>query len=243
VITALPACKIPATTTCHAACPYVQWRWGACRHWWNVHAGTTVYVNVLRSSPFLMVIFWFYAVVPFITGWPVSPYFAALTAIAAFEVAYVAEIIQSRLGRVRGARERLVKSQVLWLIILPQAVRRMMPTLLSQALITFQESTVASVISVPEIADTTTVVNSRDPDTIFPYSALALIFFVLCYSLSVAIRYVDGRSRRRLIGLSPEDDLNCRANFAISMSLRGSQSIAPRLASYPCRCFNSIQWS
>jgi glutamate/aspartate transport system permease protein len=176
---------------------------------WIVHAGTTVYVNMLRSSPLLMVMFWFYAVVPFITGRPVSPYFAALTAIAAIEVAYFAEIIRSGLQSVSvgqrnaGLASALSKSQVLWLIILPQAIRRMMPALLSQALITFQESTVASVISVPEILDTTTVINSRDPDTIFLYSALALIFLVLCYSLSVAIRYVDGRSRMRLIGLSP----------------------------------------
>jgi glutamate/aspartate transport system permease protein len=67
---------------------------------WIVHAGTMVYVNVLRSSPLLMVIFWFYAVVPFITGRPASPYFAALTAIAAFEFAYFAEIICSGLQSV-----------------------------------------------------------------------------------------------------------------------------------------------
>jgi glutamate/aspartate transport system permease protein len=174
-----------------------------------VHAVTTVYVNVLRSIPLLMVMFWFYAVGPMISGRPVSPYFAALTSIAAFEVAYFAEIIRSGLQSVSvgqrnaGLASALSKRQVLWLIILPQALRRMMPALLSQALITFQESTVASVISVPEILDTTTVINSRGANTIFLYSALAATFLVLCYSLSVTIRYVDGRSRRRIIGWAP----------------------------------------
>lgn len=98
--------------------------------------------------------------------------FAALTAIAAFEVAYFAEIIRSGLQSVSvgqrnaGLASALSKGQVFWLIILPRAIRRTMPALLSQALITFQDSIVASVISVPEILDTTTVTNSRDQDTI-----------------------------------------------------------------------------
>ncbi len=176
---------------------------------WIVHAATTAYVNILRSSPLLMVMFWFYTVGPIITGRPNSAYFAALTALAAFEVAYFAEIIRSGLQSVSvgqrnaGLASALTKRQVLWLIILPQAFRRMVPSLMTQALIAFQDSTVASVINVPEILDTTGVINSRDSNTIFLYSALALIFLVLCYSLSVAIRYFDGRGRNRLIGWAP----------------------------------------
>ena len=174
-----------------------------------VHAGTTAYVNVLRSSPLVMVMFWVYTVGPIITGPPSSAYVAALAALATFEVAYFAEIIRSGLQSVTdgqrnaGLATGLAKPQVLWLIVLPQAIRRMVPSLMTQALIAFQDSTVASVISVPEILQTTSVMNARDQNPIFLYSVLALIFLLLCYAISMTIRWLDRRSRQRLMMWTP----------------------------------------
>lgn len=170
---------------------------------WLVHGVTTAYVNVLRSSPLLMVMFWVYIVGPILIGRPSSAPLSALLALAAFEVAYFAEIIRSGLQSVSvgqrsaGLASGLTGRQVAWLITIPQAIRRMVPSLMTQALIAFQDSTVASVISVPEILQTTSVINARDQNPILLYSMLALVYLVLCYSLSLAIRHLDQRSRRR----------------------------------------------
>jgi glutamate/aspartate transport system permease protein len=169
-----------------------------------IHYPTTFYVNVLRSMPLVMLIFWVYTVGPLITGRPSSAYFSALAALAAFEVAYFTEIIRSGIQSVSigqwnaGLASGLSKSQTIRMIILPQALRRMTPSLLTQCLIAFQDSTIASIISVPDILHETTVLNAREQTPIFLYSALAIIYFIVCYALSVLVRRLEHRSQMRM---------------------------------------------
>jgi glutamate/aspartate transport system permease protein len=169
-----------------------------------IHYPTTFYVNVLRSMPLVMLIFWVYTVGPLITGRPSSAYFSALAALAAFEVAYFTEIIRSGIQSVStgqwnaGLASGLSKSQTMRMIILPQALRRMTPSLLTQSLIAFQDSTIASIISVPDILHETTVINAREQTPIFLYSALAIIYFIVCYSLSVLVRRLEHNAQIRM---------------------------------------------
>ena len=169
-----------------------------------IHAPATAYVNVLRSSPLVMIMFWVYTVGPMVTGAPTSAYLAAQFALAAFEVAYFTEIIRAGLQSVMvgqrnaGLATGLTRGQVMRLVILPQALRRMTPSLLTQGLIAFQDSTIASVISVPEVMQTTTVINAREQDPITLYASLAVIFFVICYALSRTINRMERRVRRRM---------------------------------------------
>jgi glutamate/aspartate transport system permease protein len=169
-----------------------------------IHYPTTFYVNVLRSMPLVMLIFWVYTVGPLITGQPSSAYFSALAALAAFEVAYFTEIIRSGIQSVStgqwnaGLASGLSKSQTMRMIILPQALRRMTPSLLTQSLIAFQDSTIASIISVPDILHETTVINAREQTPIFLYSTLAIIYFIVCYALSTLVRRLEHRSRMRM---------------------------------------------
>ncbi|MBV9785088.1 MAG: amino acid ABC transporter permease [Acidisphaera sp.] len=169
-----------------------------------IHAPTTAYVNLLRSLPLVMIMFWTYTVGPMITGRPNSAYVSALAALAAFEVAYFTEIIRAGLQSVgigqrnAGLASGLTAPQVTARIILPQAVRRMAPSLLTQGLIAFQDSTIASIISVPDILQTTNVINAREQDPILLYSLLAGVYFVICYALSQAARRLERRRNRRL---------------------------------------------
>ncbi len=173
------------------------------RHW-LIHAPTTAYVNVLRSSPLVMIMFWVYTVGPLVTGRPSSAYTAALFALAAFEVAYFTEFVRAGIQSVAvgqrnaGLATGLTTAQVSRLIILPQALRRMTPSLLTQSLIAFQDSTIASIISVPDVMQTTNVINAREQDPILLYGTLAAMFFVICWSLSRAIGGLERRSRRRM---------------------------------------------
>jgi glutamate/aspartate transport system permease protein len=172
------------------------------RHW-LLHAPSTAYVNVLRSSPLVMIMFWVYTTVPLATGRPTSAYWSAQFALAAFEVAYFTEIVRAGLQSIAvgqrnaGLAVGLTQRQVARLIILPQAVRNMTPSLLTQGLIAFQDSTIASVISVPEVMQTTTVINAREQEPIALYSMLAVMFFVICYASSRTISMLEHRMRVR----------------------------------------------
>lgn len=164
----------------------------------------TAYVNVLRSSPLVMIMFWVYTVAPLITGRASSAYVSALAALAAFEVAYFTEIIRSGIQSISAGQRHaalatgLTERQVKAFVVLPQALRRMAPSLLTQSLIALQDSTIASVISVPEILQTTGIMNAREQNPIFLYSALAAIYFTLCYGLSLLVRRLETRGRLRM---------------------------------------------
>jgi len=169
-----------------------------------VQLPVTAYVNLLRSLPLVMIMFWVYTVGPLITGRPNSAWLSALLALAAFEVAYFTEIVRAGLQSITvgqrhaGLASGLTGPQVTRRIILPQAVRRMTPSLLTQGLIAFQDSTIASIISVPEILQTATVINAREQDPIRLYSMLAATFFIICSLLSLAVRRMERRRSRRL---------------------------------------------
>jgi His/Glu/Gln/Arg/opine family amino acid ABC transporter permease subunit len=171
-----------------------------------VYYPITAYVNVLRSLPLLMIMFWAYYTGPMITGAPTSAYTAALIALAAFEVAYFTELVRAGLQSISsGQRDAalavgLRASQAMRLVILPQALRRMLPSLLSQSIIAFQDSTIASVIGVTDIFATANIISAREQRPIELYTALAVIFFVLCYGLSKLVRMLEARVNARTAG-------------------------------------------
>ena len=171
-----------------------------------VYYPVTAYVNVLRSLPLLMIMFWAYYTGPMITGAPTSAYTAALIALAAFEVAYFTELVRTGLQSIAaGQRDAalavgLRPSQAMRLVILPQALRRMLPSLLSQSIIAFQDSTIASVIGVTDIFATANIISAREQRPIELYTALAVIFFVLCYGLSKLVRALEARVNARTAG-------------------------------------------
>jgi glutamate/aspartate transport system permease protein len=171
-----------------------------------VYYPVTAYVNVLRSSPLLMIMFWAYYTGPMITGAPTSAYTAALIALAAFEVAYFTELVRAGLQSIAfGQRDAalavgLRPSQAMRFVILPQALRRMLPSLISQSIIAFQDSTIASVIGVTDIFATANIISAREQRPIELYTALAAIFFVLCYALSKLVRALETRVNARTAG-------------------------------------------
>ena len=171
-----------------------------------IYYPVTAYVNLLRSSPLLMILFWAYYTGPMLTGRPSSAYLAAVIALTAFEVAYLTEIVRTGLQAIPISQRRaglatgLTSTQVSRFVILPQALRKMLPSLLTQTIIAFQDSTLASIIGVPDIAQVTTIVNARENRPIELYSALAAIYFAICYGLSHLVRHVEARSRQRTTG-------------------------------------------
>ncbi len=163
------------------------------------------YINLLRSSPLLMVMFWTYYTFPMLMGGGnMNVFYAALFALAAFEAAYFAEFIRAGIQSIhRDQRSAALATglkpwQVSLYVIWPQAIHRMIPSLLTQSIIAFQDSTLASIIGLREVAQTTTIINSMQVRPIWVYSMLAALYLVLCITLSQCVRRLERRTAQLL---------------------------------------------
>jgi glutamate/aspartate transport system permease protein len=151
-----------------------------------------VYVNGFRAVPLILVIFWFYFLVPLVVGKPVGALPSALIAFTLFEAAYYSEIIRAGLQSVRAgqwqaaAASGLRPTQALRFVVLPQALRNMMPVLITQAIVLFQDTSLVYVISLRDFMTSTSIVANRDNRLVEMYLFAALVYFVLCASLSLA---------------------------------------------------------
>jgi glutamate/aspartate transport system permease protein len=158
------------------------------------------YVNGFRAVPLILVIFWFYFLVPLIVGRPVGALTSALIAFTLFEAAYYSEIIRAGLQSVRmgqwqaAAASGLRPAQALRYVVLPQALRNMMPVLITQAIVLFQDTSLVYVISLRDFMTSTSIVANRDNRLVEMYLFAALVYFVLCASLSL-VAHVAAKRR------------------------------------------------
>jgi glutamate/aspartate transport system permease protein len=175
------------------------------RPWLGWPAAT--YVNLFRSVPLVMVILWFYLVVPQLLkrflGVPESVdirMISALAAFALFESAYYAEIIRAGIqsvpkGQVSAALALgLTSGQTMRLVILPQAFRNMVPLLLTQAIILFQDTSLVYVIGLADFFGTAYKVGDRDGRLVELLLFAGLVYFVFCYSASWLVRRAQGKA-------------------------------------------------
>ncbi len=165
------------------------------------------YVNLMRSIPLLLVIFWFYFLMPVLlqslTGAERPPQIgaegSAYITFILFEAAYFCEImragIQSIAKSQAGAGYALGLSywQVMRLIVLPQAFRNMLPVLLTQAIILFQDVSLVSLLNVTDFVGAAVKVAQRDSRVVEMYLFVAVVYFILCYSLSAAVKQLQRR--------------------------------------------------
>ena len=157
------------------------------------------YVNFLRSMPLILVIFWFYTLVPKLIGRPVSGFYSVLIAFVMFEAAYYSEIIRAGISSVRRGQISaamalgLTKMQAMRYVILPQAVRNMMPVLLTQSIIMLQDTSLVYVVGLRDFLTSADIVASRDNRPTELYLFVAIVFLVVCFSAS----RLANRLRRR----------------------------------------------
>ena len=156
------------------------------------------YVNFLRSMPLILVIFWFYTLIPKITGHSVSSFYSVLIAFVMFEAAYYSEIIRAGISSVRrgqiaaGLALGLTTLQTARYVVLPQAIRNMTPVLLTQSIVMFQDTSLVYVVGLRDFLSAAEIVVGRDNRPIEIYLFVALVFLCLCL---VASRQVN-RLRR-----------------------------------------------
>ncbi len=157
-----------------------------------------LYVNLLRSLPLLLLIFWFYFLVPLLVGRPVGGMTSALIGFILFEGAYFCEIIRAGIQSVRrgqvlaGLASGLTYAQTMRRIVLPQALRNMLPVLLTEAINLFKSTALVYVVGVRDFLTAASIIGTRDNDLVPLYLLAAVVYFLLCLTASLSV----GRLRR-----------------------------------------------
>ena len=168
----------------------------------------TGYVNLMRSIPLLLVIFWFYFLVPYIGAWivgsstpiKVGAFASSVITFTLFEAAYYSEIMRAGIqsiprGQVwAGYALGLDYWQSMRYIVLPQAFRNMLPILLTQTIILFQDTSLVYVLSITDFLGAASKVAQRDGRLVEMYLFAAVVYFIMSFSLS----YVVKRLQRKI---------------------------------------------
>jgi len=155
-----------------------------------IYYPATSFVNFLRSIPLILVIFWFYFLVPIIAGRPLGDFLSASVAFIVFEASYFAEIIRAGIqsipkGQMQAALSTgLDYKQTMRYIIIPQALRNMIPSLLTQSVIIFQDTSLAYVIGLKEFLRSASVVDAREVRSLELYTFVGIVYFIFCFTMS-----------------------------------------------------------
>jgi len=167
---------------------------------WVYHS-VTLYVNFIRNIPLILVIFWFYFIMPILVGKPLNPFISAAISFVVFEATYFGEIFRAGFQSISrdlvsaAYSTGLTYTQTARHILVPIAIRRMLPSMITQSIITFQDTSLAYVIGLQELVRRTTIVDSLEVRSIQLYSFVAALFFVICFVGSRISRYYEMKSR------------------------------------------------
>ena len=162
-------------------------------------APATFYVNGMRSIPLVMVILWFFLLVPLIIGRPIGAESSAIITFIAFEAAYFSEIMRAGIqsiprGQVfAGQALGMTYAQNMRLIILPQAFRNMLPVLLTQTIILFQDTSLVYAIGAYDLLKGFTNAGKIYGRPEEAYLMAAVVYFVICFALSWAVKRLQAR--------------------------------------------------
>jgi len=165
------------------------------------------YVNLMRSLPLVLVIFWFFFLVPYIGAWligakdpvRVGSFLSCLITFTMFEAAYYCEIMRAGIqsiprGQVSaGYALGLDYFQTMGRIVLPQAFRNMLPVLLTQTIILFQDTSLVYVISATDFLGAASKVANRDYRLVEMYTFVAVVYFIMSYGLSTLVKDLQQR--------------------------------------------------
>jgi His/Glu/Gln/Arg/opine family amino acid ABC transporter permease subunit len=164
-----------------------------------VRLPATVYVELFRGVPLVMVIFWIWFIVPQLLQRPIPEYGVALTAFVIFEAAYFGEIVRAGVQSVpRGQVEAatalgLTSTKTMTYVVLPQALRNMVPSLVTQMIVLFKDTSLASIIGYVDLTKAAQIVNNREIKPFELYLFIAIVYWLCTYSMSRVARRLEHR--------------------------------------------------
>jgi glutamate/aspartate transport system permease protein len=161
--------------------------------------GAAAYVNTMRSIPLVMVILWFFLLIPLLLGRPLGAELSAVVTFTLFEAAYYSEIMRAGIqsvprGQVHaGYAVGMNYAQTMRLIVLPQAFRNMLPVLLTQTIILFQDTSLVYAIGAYDLLKGFEIAGKNFNRPVETYLVAAVVYFMICFSLSLLVRRLQAR--------------------------------------------------
>jgi glutamate/aspartate transport system permease protein len=158
-----------------------------------------VYVTFLRSIPLVMVILWFFLLIPILTGKTLGTEYSAIITFTVFESAFYAEIMRSGIQSIKRDQVQasyalgLTYFQSMWHVVLPQAFRNMLPVLLTQTIVLFQDTSLVYAIGAYDLLKGFDVLSKNYNRPVEAYLVAAAVYFVICYSLSYVVKLTQNR--------------------------------------------------
>jgi len=167
----------------------------------------TAYVNLMRSIPLILVIFWVFFLVPWAIGWvtnggrpvAVGASLTIFVTFVLFEAAYYAEIVRAGFRSISTGQYAacealgLSKLHAYIYILFPQAIRNVLPILLTQTIVLFQDTSLVYVISATDLLGAATKIAQRDGRLVEMYLIVGVIYFLFCYAASQSVKRLQGR--------------------------------------------------
>jgi glutamate/aspartate transport system permease protein len=157
------------------------------------------YVNFFRSMPLILVIFWFYFLVPLVLGHQVGAFQSVVIAFIMFEAAYYCEIMRAGIQSVRvgqvyaGQALGMTYQQNMRYVVLPQAFRNMIPILMSQAIVLFQDTALVYVVGLSDFLYSAEIIANSENRLMEMYVTVAIVYFVLCSGAQFYVRNLQKR--------------------------------------------------
>jgi glutamate/aspartate transport system permease protein len=159
----------------------------------------TVYVNGMRSIPLVMVILWFFLLIPMLIGKPIGADLSATITFIAYEAAFFAEIVRAGIQSVprgqayAGEALGMTYGQNMRLVVLPQAFRNMIPVFMTQTIILFQDTSLVYAIGAYDLLKGFEIAGKNYGRPIETYILAAATYFIICFSLSKAVRAIQAK--------------------------------------------------
>jgi His/Glu/Gln/Arg/opine family amino acid ABC transporter permease subunit len=159
----------------------------------------TAYVEFFRGVPLVMVIFWIWFIIPQLLRLPIPEYGVALTAFVIFEAAYFGEIVRAGVQSVsRGQVEAatalgMTTTKTMAYVVLPQALKNMVPSLVTQMIVLFKDTSLASIIGYVDLTKAAQIVNNREIKPFQLYLFIAVIYWICTYSMSRVAQRLEHR--------------------------------------------------
>lgn len=154
-------------------------------------------IEVVRATPQLMVIFWVFFAVPAMTGHKVPAWTAAIVSLSLIAASYLAEVVRAGLASVpriqieSGLATGLTRGQILGSIVLPQALRNMVPALIATLVMMFKITSLIYVVGITDFFRAVILINNREFEPVALYTTLAAGYFACCWLLSWLVRRFD----------------------------------------------------
>lgn len=159
----------------------------------------TFYVNTMRSIPLVMVILWFFLLIPMLIGFPIGADLSATITFIAFEAAFFSEIVRAGIQSVpkgqsyAGEALGMTYGQNMKLVVLPQAFRNMIPVFMTQTIVLFQDTSLVYAIGAYDLLKGFEIAGKNYGRPIETYILAAVTYFVICFSLSKVVRKIQAR--------------------------------------------------